>query len=425
MLSAIKNFIEDSFIVKALIENIDSISYIVLLSILFCSLFFNSEILGGIALIFSFLVIFKLLFNGKKLNYNLENYERALIIYFLIVTVSLFASTLFKLSLHGYIKTLIYILFYFSAGVFFKYNKKKILPTFILIALFATFESVIAILQNSAGVLEISGWQDTTNLNPEEIVSRAYGTLKPYNPNLLAGYLLATLSSFIYLALTAFKNGKKKTIVTMLLAFFINLVAIIDTGCRGAYLGFLFFFPLLFLAFIYFLKIKNIKKIITGAVVALVAFIALNPALIKRVQSIFALRADSSISFRLNVYESALRMFLDNPIFGIGVGNQNFREIYGLYMKTGFDALGAYCVPLEIALESGIFALIAFIVFLVLIFKKAIFIFRGDDRNAKILALSVVLMIAATMGHGLFDTIWFRPQLQFMFWTMIAMLKVF
>ena len=112
MLSALKNFIIDSVIIKALIRNIDSISYIVLLSILFCSLLFNSEILGGISLIFSFLIVFKILFCNKELNYNLENYERALIIYFLIVTVSLCASTLFKLSLHGYIKTLIYILFY-------------------------------------------------------------------------------------------------------------------------------------------------------------------------------------------------------------------------------------------------------------------------------------------------------------------------
>jgi hypothetical protein len=32
-------------------------------------------------------------------------------------------------------------------------------------------------------------------------------------------------------------------------------------------------------------------------------------------------------------------------------------------------------------------------------------------------------MICATMGHGFFDTIWFRPQLQFLFWTNIAFLK--
>ena len=117
-------------------------------------------------------------------------------------------------------------------------------------------------------------------------------------------------------------------------------------------------------------------------------------------------------------------MFLDNPFLGIGVGNQNFREIYGLYMKTGYDALGSYCVPLEIAVESGIFALIAFVVFLIFVIKHCLKICLSDKQiNIKVLALSIILMIFATMGHGLFDTIWFRPQLQFLFWALIASLR--
>ena len=73
-----------------------------------------------------------------------------------------------------------------------------------------SYEAIIAIFQNYSGIVEISGWQDTTNLNPEEIVSRAYGTLKPYNPNLLAGYLLCGLSSFIYLILNYLNTKKEK-----------------------------------------------------------------------------------------------------------------------------------------------------------------------------------------------------------------------
>lgn len=93
-------------------------------------------------------------------------------------------------------------------------------------------------------------------------------------------------------------------------------------------------------------------------------------------------------------------------------------------MKTGYDALGSYCVPLEIAVESGIFALLAFILFLFFVIKKCLKICLNQEKpiNIKVLSLCVVLMIAATMGHGLFDTIWFRPQLQFLFWTFIAIL---
>jgi len=428
MFNNIKKFVTDSFFMN----NIDNISYIVLLLTLFAAIVFNSELIGLFALLFSFLMIFKSIFNKEKNNFNLENYERVLIIFFLIVTLSLFASTLFKLSFHGYLKTLTYILFYFSCAIFFKDNKNKILPVFLFVSALMSYEAIIAILQNMSGVNEISGWQDMSNLNPEEVVSRAYGTLKPYNPNLLAGYLLCGLSSFIYLILNYLKNNKKRIAGMFFILFLITLIAIIDTGCRGAYLGFLLFFPALFIALINYIKeyfggLSNIKKryknISIASIFAILVFIFTNPAIIKRVESIFAFRADSSISFRMNVYESVFRMFLDNFFLGIGVGNQNFREIYGLYMKTGYDALGSYCVPLEIAVESGIFALITFVLFLVLIFKKCFRVFKGNNINEKILCFSVILMILATMGHGLFDTIWFRPQVQILFWVNIAMLK--
>ena len=249
MFTNIKKFINNSFFM----DNIDNISYVILLLLVFFSVFAQSEFLGMFSLLFSLSVLFKVIF--KKQVFNLEFHEKALIIYFLIVTVSLFASTLFKLSFHGYIKTLIYILFYFCASFFFRENKNKITPLIFLIFLCSSFEAVVAIIQNHLGIVEISGWQDTTNLNPEQIISRAYGTLKPYNPNLLAGYLLCSLGSYIYLFSVLFVNSKKKSGFLFLSAFIVAIVAIIDTGCRGAYLGFLFFFPALF-----FGLLTNCKK---------------------------------------------------------------------------------------------------------------------------------------------------------------------
>jgi putative inorganic carbon (HCO3(-)) transporter len=228
------------------------------------------------------------------------------------------------------------------------------------------------------------------------------------------------------------KASKKRYGLIYTILFLIMLVAIIDTGCRGAYLGFLFFFPVLILALIYHIqktlgglsKIKKrYKNIFFAVICGLIAFIVTNPALIKRVQSIFALRTDSSISFRLNVYESVWRMFLDNIFLGIGVGNQNFREIYGLYMKTGFDALSAYNIYLETAVESGIFALIAFLLFLIrLIYDAVKYIFSSKNTANIIFAGACLISICSALFHGLVDTIYFRPQLQFIFWTYTAVI---
>ena len=136
------------------------------------------------------------------------------------------------------------------------------------------------------------------------------------------------------------------------------------------------------------------------------------------------MRNDSSNSFRFNVYNSCIEMFKDNWLLGIGVGNQNFREIYGLYMKTGFDALSAYNIYLETAVESGVFALLAFLLFLFFNIKKAVY-YITHYKNANTIYLGIALIsIVGMLVHGLVDTVFFRPQIQFIFWIMIAVIRV-
>ena len=119
-------------------------------------------------------------------------------------------------------------------------------------------------------------------------------------------------------------------------------------------------------------------------------------------------------------------MLKDNWLLGIGLGNQNFRETYGLYMKTGFDALSAYNIYLEIAVESGIFALICFVIFLALaIYQAYRFITTTQNKTALILNGVALLTIIGLMVHGLVDTVFFRPQIHFIFWTMIAIIKIY
>ena len=117
-------------------------------------------------------------------------------------------------------------------------------------------------------------------------------------------------------------------------------------------------------------------------------------------------------------------MFKDNWLLGIGVGNKNFREIYGLYMRTGFDALSAYNIFLETAVESGIFALIAFVGFLITLIKNSVkFILKSENIKHVIFVSTALISIVAVMIHGLVDTAFFRPQIQFLFWIMVAILS--
>ena len=92
-------------------------------------------------------------------------------------------------------------------------------------------------------------------------------------------------------------------------------------------------------------------------------------------------------------------------------------------MRTGFDALSAYNIYLETAVESGIFALVAFLGFLITMIKCAVeFILKSNDIKDVIFVSSALISIIGLMAHGMVDTVFFRPQIQFIFWTMYAIL---
>lgn len=409
------------------LQNIDKFILPFILLTFLSSTFMNSDSIGFFALIVMFFTLVKFLtVPSEKVDF--KHFEIWLIAYFMLVIVSLFGSTLFELSLKGFFKTFVYIGFYFSVAQYLKNNKRQIPLILGVLGLCIAGESIVGFLQSFLHLDEISTWQDKSNLNPEDVLSRVYGTLKPLNPNLFGGYLVGGFpivlgSVFYFLNKKAFKFA----IVSLVLSL-VNIYAIFQTGCRGAYLSLMLIFGCVFLVSAKFFW-KTYKKLylsFIGGVMALF-FMAITfvGALRHRFLSIFAMRNDSSNSFRFNVYHSSLQMFHDNWLLGIGVGNKNFREIYGLYMKTGFDALSAYNIYLETAVESGIFALVAFLGFLIVLSKDAIkTILKRKNSENVIIVSSAIIAIWAMLFHGLVDTIYFRPQLQFMFWTFVAVISV-
>lgn len=408
------------------LQNIDKFILPFILLTFVSSTFMNSDSIGFFALIAMFLTFVKMMTKPGE-NLEFKHFEIWLVAYFMLVVLSLFGSTLFSLSLKGFFKTFVYIGFYFSVVQYLKNNKSKLPIVLGTLVLCVAGESIVGFLQSFLHLDEISTWQDKSNLNPEDVLSRVYGTLKPLNPNLYGGYLVAGLPAV--LGSVFYFLNKKQVKPTILSAVFslITVYAILQTGCRGAYLSMMLIFGCAFLLsakFFWNTYKKIYLSIIGGAFTLFVMAMTFVGALRHRFMSIFAMRNDSSNSFRFNVYHSSLEMFKDNWLLGIGVGNKNFREIYGLYMKTGFDALSAYNIYLETAVESGIFALIAFLGFLFTLSKDAVkYIFSSQNKEVVIYVSSAIIAVWAVMFHGLVDTIYFRPQLQFMFWTYVAVIS--
>ncbi|MGA1625985.1 MAG: O-antigen ligase family protein, partial [Prochlorothrix sp.] len=144
-----------------------------------------------------------------------------------------------------------------------------------------------------------------------------------------------------------------------------------------------------------------------------------------RVASIFAGRADSSNNFRMNVWAAVVDMIRDRPILGIGPGNDAFNQIYPLYQRPRYTALSAYSVILELAVETGFVGLTAFLWMLATAWTQgwgAIQRLRhmGDRQGYWLLA--AIATSIGMLGHGLVDTVWYRPQINTLWWLSIALI---
>ena len=408
--------------------------FILLLMILLfaVSLFANTTIIGLFAGAVIVLTILKLFFiKGQDIEIYPSN---LLLIGFLLVCLisTFFSSHLIPSIKTGFLYYFLYIAFYFSMVQFFRFNKNKMVPIIFIIMFLIAFEAGIAVMQSLAPMEVISSWQDTSYVNEEDVLSRVYGTLKPYNPNLLCGYLLVGLSSVFTVGFWSFLLKHKKTFIFSLCVIALTLYAIFATGTRSGYLG---LFAAIVVGFLLVGKILKVdfskktqdlwKKICSGFWAFAGIVILLTPPLLKRILSIFVMRTDSSTSFRMNVYNSAWQMFKDNWFSGIGPGHDTFREVYALYMTSTYTALSAYSIYLEILVECGIFALIFFFSFFVSIIKSALkFLKDNSQLDQKAIIVSILIMMTAVFTQGFFDTLFFRPQLQFLFWTNIAIMTV-
>ena len=268
---------------------LQGLDYFIMLAIILTyaiSTIAQTETLGIIAVIVPVLVFFKVMITkGEKI--ELEKCNFYLIIYLLICLISNFTSSMLHQSLYGFMKTVLYFGFYFALCQFLKNNKKYISIIFFTLAVIAGTESIIGLIQNSIGVENISTWQDTSYVNPEDVLSRVYGTLKPYNPNLFGGFLVAAFPSVI--AMFGLSVNNKKTVSSIIWAVcsLICAYTIFLTGCRGAYLAlFTIFIGILLITF------NKIKKFIPVLIAAAAAFIAVNHGILKRLMSIFIMRGD-------------------------------------------------------------------------------------------------------------------------------------
>jgi putative inorganic carbon (HCO3(-)) transporter len=370
---------------------------------------------------------------GGKETYKPKAVDALVLFYFGANVVAAAASHYPGPSLRGLAKLAVYVISYFLfTGVLEQTRLRRALTIIACLVAGCLLVSLYGLYQYKTGVAPLATWEDPTI---EDKATRIYSTLG--NPNLLAGYLVPLVPVSFSLAMVAaiqcFKSPQKIWRLASPLFFGVTLIigaATFLTGSRGGYIG--LFAGMAALAAIscrwIWRQFQSLRLPLIIAVVAtpLLLLIALHfflPSFEHRFTSIFAVSEHSSNAYRMIVWRASAKMFEDSWWFGVGVGNQAFRLAYGLYMRSGFDALGTYCVPLEIAVEAGIPALLAFGWLLLAAMARADLKFWSSDNAAeRWLIAGAAAGIAGMMFHGLVDTVFYRPQVQLIFWLLISLL---
>lgn len=147
-----------------------------------------------------------------------------------------------------------------------------------------------------------------------------------------------------------------------------------------------------------------------------------------RVFSIFADREDSSNNFRRNVWTAVFNMIHDYPITGIGPGHSAFNKIYPIYQLPRYSALSAYSIFLEVIVETGFIGLACFLWLLIVIFNTGLVQLRRLREIKSVdgfWIMGAIAALAGTLAHNLFDTVWFRPEVNTVWWLMVGLIACY
>ncbi len=286
--------------------------------------------------------------------------------------------------------------------------------------------SIYGLRQWFFGATALATWVDPES--PLSKTTRVYSYLG--NPNLLAGYLIpAVVLSLV--AIFVWRSWIKKALaLTMLI---VNAACLILTFSRGGWIGLLVAILSLMALLVYWWSLQmppfwrtwSLPIILGGLIGVLVLAVIFVEPLRIRVFSIFADRQDSSNNFRRNVWDAVFEMIRDRPIIGIGPGHNAFNKIYPLYQHPRYSALSAYSIFLEVAVETGFIGLACFLWLIIVTVNTAFMQLRRlrESRNVEgFWLIGAVATLLGMLAHGTVDTVWFRPEVNSLWWLMVALI---
>ena len=349
-------------------------------------------------------------------------------LYWCVACVATAFSPVKSAALNGWITLTLYLILFALAAQILRSPRlcNWIITSFLLTSLVV---SSYGVRQEFFGVQQLATWNDPNSALAND--TRVYSYLG--NPNLLGGYLLPAIALSVA-AVFIWRGWIQKTLAAIIVIM--NSACLYFTDSRGAWLAMAVLIGALLLLF-YFWWQKYLPRfwqvwflpLVFGSlsIIFVAAFILVEPLRI-RLLSIFAGREDSSNNFRINVWEACFKIIKDYPLLGIGPGNDAFNQIYPRYMNSRYPALSAYSVYLEHLVEMGYIGFGCFLWLITVTINHGIKQLTRLRQSRDKRGIYLIAGIAATASlsfHGLVDTVWYRPQINTIWWLILALVASF
>jgi O-antigen ligase len=230
------------------------------------------------------------------------------------------------------------------------------------------------------------------------------------DPNLFAGYLVI----LIPLALAAGLAIRRRWApIAAGVAMLILGAAMLATLSRGGWLGFVV--GVVAMAVLLPGRRRMILGI-SGAVVLILLIAGFAGPVAARLGSGAGSSPFQTLLDRVPIWSAAITLWLQHPVFGIGLDNFNS---YILALNPDLDVNQAHDLFLNILAERGLLGIITFGIFLVALFRTfGRSLHQAPGSGYRILAAAITASFAAFIADSFFDVAYYDYKILLLFWLM-------
>ena len=291
--------------------------------------------------------------------------------------------------------TALLLLYIISADITNRERMMKLLG-FIYIAVIIT--ALYAVYQRIVGV-PVSASLTDLDLN-EGVPGRVYSSFG--NPNNYAEFLVMMTP---VAAIFAAKIKRAWIRIPFCLGIALPFLALLMTYSRSCWIA-------MMLSCIVFVYYAN-KKLIPAFILVCVAAIPLLPSSILIRLSTLLTMQDSSMVFRLYVWDGTIKMVRDYFLTGIGLGPNSFAVIYPEYANQNalVGVPHSHMVYMELIIELGILGFFSFMWFMLRLWKNsACSLLKTTCKTNKLVLIACLSsLVGISFAFGV-EYVWYYPR---------------